>query len=670
MNDKTKIAIYGLSTETERVLPNLINEYDVVGLLDGFKTEGEIYGYPIVSMDYVINQGIKKIIVVARPGSCKAIEKRIGNICRQYEIELFDIRGQNLLDVNKVIYDFNAVEGYTYAEILEKICAAEVISFDLFDTLIMRNALYSSDVIDIMVTRLKERGVEIPNLAMRRLEKEKCLSQNHAPSLVEIYSDLLKEESSDYEALAKELATLEFETDLSLLVPRKDTIRLFDEAKRLEKKVYITTDTYYSKEQITKILELNSIQGYEDVIVSSEYKTGKTQKLFSKLTQIANTNNILHIGDDIVSDIQAAERNELKSIRIYSGLEQLDFVGGLGLYETVDNLSDRIRAGMFVASIFNSPFQFEDSDKSVKINSSYDLGYQLFAPMVSDFVSWFGDRVKEYDCKNIWFGARDGYLIQKIYKLFYPDETTEYFLTSRTAAIRAGVECEKDIRYVEEMKFSGEREEALRVRFGLGVNGLLEYTEAILKNAIEKRKNNKRYIEKLKIESGEIAFFDFVAKGTSQMYIQRLVDNPMIGLYFLQLEPEYMKDKNLRILSFYSEDGKETSSIFENYYILETILTSPDSSVLEFSNLGTPIYDKETRSKKDIECILHVQQGILSYIEKYISICPKSERVINKKLCEVFLSLIHSLKIQENVFLELKVEDPFFNRNTNMCDLL
>lgn len=36
-----KITLYGLGIETEKVLTNLENHYEIIGLLEGFKEEGE-----------------------------------------------------------------------------------------------------------------------------------------------------------------------------------------------------------------------------------------------------------------------------------------------------------------------------------------------------------------------------------------------------------------------------------------------------------------------------------------------------------------------------------------------------------------------------------------------------------------------------------------------------
>ena len=80
-------------------------------------------------------------MVVARPGSCRTIARRIGAICRENNIALIDIRGKNLLEDTKVTYVFSGISGNTKAELREKIDAADIVSFDLFDTLVMRQTL-------------------------------------------------------------------------------------------------------------------------------------------------------------------------------------------------------------------------------------------------------------------------------------------------------------------------------------------------------------------------------------------------------------------------------------------------------------------------------------------------------------------------------------------------
>ena len=154
------------------------------------------------------------------------------------------------------------------------------------------------------------------------------------------------------------------------------------------------------------------------------------------------------------------------------------------------------------------------------------------------------------------------------------------------------------------------------------------------------------------------------------MYIQRLIPNHLKGLYFLQLEADQMEDKGLDIQSFYEKKESEDCAIYENYYILETLLTAPHPSVQGFDIEGEPIYAIETRDRKNIECFHKAQEGILDYFRTYLEHCPMSERETNKTIDEVFLKMIQRIKITDVDFLKLVIEDPFFYRMTKITDVL
>ena len=676
-----KIALYGLGTETERVLPALINNFKIIGLLDGFKEEGELYGKPIISFAQAVEAQVELIIVVARPGSCRAISKRIGDLCKENGIELIDVRGKNLLETRHVQYELKGITGVTKAELLEKIELAEAVSFDLFDTLIMRQTLEATDVFEHINYVLSEKDIYIEDFCKKRLESEKMLSKNKAPTLLEIYEDVINK-NNIVDIAAHELAEIEWNIDYELIVPRRDVCSVFQSAYASGKHIYIISDTYYNKKQLEKIVKKCGITEYTDILASSDYRTGKTQNLFYIYRQKEFGKKCLHIGDDVVADVESASACGIETCRLYSGLDLLESMGYLGLSQCGDTLTERLKIGMFVSSIFNSPFLFETENLKLKVNKAYDIGYQFCAPIISDFLIWFNDQVQNNEISNIWFSARDGYLLQKMFHEFNKHLQSEYFFTSRIAAIRAGVEDEEDISYVESMKFSGSLEENLEVRFGIEAEkvveedispektGLFRYENAILKKSHIERCNYKKYINKLDFQVGDVAFFDFVAKGTCQMYIQKLIDNHIKGLYFLQLEPEFMMDKELDIVPFYTKDEKDSTAIYEDYYILETVLTAPHPTINGFGEDGAPIYTKETRSEKEVECILAIQEGILDYFKKYVKLCPKKELLINKKIDEILLSLLHHVEILDGEFNQLKVEDPFFNRMTNITDLL
>ncbi len=676
----SKMAVYGLGTETERVLEEMDQEFQIIGLLDGYQTTGTVFEKPVISMERAVHEGVKLILVAARPGSCKAIAKRIGNICAENKIRLFDIRGKDLCCVQRSVYDFRDRDGITKQQLLRKIEEAEIVSFDLFDTLLMRRTLFSTDLFELVDCRLRKQGIFIEDFSEKRTRCEKELSKYGAPALTEIYSYM-----GDFYKLSKlnpqEAALLEWQIEWELIIPREDVCQVLKTAGEMGKTVYIVSDSYYTKQQIITLMKRYDITQYKEVLISSEYGTGKTQSLFRILREREGEKTYLHIGDDLIADVESAKRNGMEAIQLYSGIDLLEMCGYMDLWDPIDSLADRIRAGIFVSKILNSPFQFETDFRKISVSRAFDIGYLFFAPLITDFVIWFFRKVKQEQIHNVFFCARDGYLIKKLYDAISGSKESVYFLTSRTAAIRTGIEDEADLRYVENMNFSGTLEEQLRERFGIdvegenkrtdqGSGGLLSYAKEILERVSINRRAYGTYIKGLRIKEGNIAFFDFVAKGTSQMYLERLLENHLKGFYFLQLDVEEMRRHKLDIEPFYGEEERCSSVIFDDYYILETILTAPTPSVNGFDNEGLPMYAEETREEESIRCIEDAQEGIKEYFETYLKICPESMMGINKRLDETFLSLIHKIRILEEDFLGLKVEDPFFNRTTNLVDLL
>lgn len=667
------IAVYGLGSETERLLDKLGTQYHIAGLLDSFREEGEFYGKPVISLKETVEKKVGLILVAARPGSCKAIARKIEAFCKENRIAVFDIRGNDLYEKKNVVYDFKNVTGITKAEFMRRLENSEVISVDLFDTLIMRRTLFATDVIELTDEKLKEQGIVIEKFCDRRLESEKYLSQKTAPTLVKIYEYML-EKYDIQNVTAQQLAELEWKLDYELVVPRSEICEAAAKAYEGGKEVYIVSDTYYTKQQLVQLLDKCKITKYTQVLASCEYQTGKTQQLFEVLKERLDGKSCIHIGDDDVADIQSARKYGISACKICSGPELLEKAGYMGLSEFTKTLSDRIRIGIFVSVLFNSPFQFETQEKKITIRDAYELGVLLFAPMISDFVIWFKKQAEKYDIKNIWFGARDGYLIKKMYDMYVKNRQSIYFLTSRTAAIRSGIQDEEAIRYIEEMRFSGTLKEQMQNRLGITVDKeksrLTDYKQEILQHAAVCRTGYQKYIAQFPVKNGDIAFFDFVAKGTCQLFMSRIVDAHLKGFYFLRLEEEQMKDRNLDIVSFYESSERDNSVIFDDYYILETMLTSPMPSVAFFDEYGSPVYAEETRSLSDIECFQKAQDGILDYFKIYTKICPNRCLTENKKLDEVLLSLIHKISIEDETFLKLKVEDAFFNRMTEMPSLI
>lgn len=664
-----KIAVYGLSVLTEEVLSAAELECQVVGLLDGYRTEGQLYRKYIISLNEAVQKGVRLILVAARPESCKIIAKRIDAVCRAHQIDLLDIQGKNLLEPKAGVYHLKALPGFSKQVLWEEISRHDVVSVDFFDTLVMRQTLFPTDVFDLVDFRLRQQGICIESFSAKRLEGEKELCRKIVPTLSEIYT-YIKNKYDIKEISAEKLAELEWCVDCDLLIPRQEMCSLLRDVSQQGKPVYIITDTFYSKQEIARFLDQFGMGCYTDILTSCDHRTSKARQLFQCLRKFIPGKRCIHIGDSEDADVNAARANGFTGWRIYSGLDLLEQVGYLGIWNVIEGLSSRIQAGMFVSRLFNSPFQYT----RITVRHVGNVGFLFFAPIITSFIFWFHQQVREHGLKNVWFCARDGYLMKKLYDLLDGSHSSIYFLTSRTAAIRAGVETQKDIQYVEEMRFSGTLQEQLKTRFGVeadivdGSYRLVDFEQEILNNASAYRENYLVYLNGLRMEEGPVAFFDFVARGTTQMYIGRLMKQRLKGFYFMQQDTEYMQKNQLNILPFYEKEDVAKSVVAENYYILETVLTSPMPSLAGFDSEGSPLYAEESRTKGQLQCIQEIQDGILEYFQIYLKLYPRGPE--SRTLGERCLPLVHNVDIADLRFFDLTVDDPFFNRTTNLADLL
>ncbi len=673
-----RIAIYGLSRATEEVIEVLKNNLYIVGLLDSFQESGSLYGYPIYSLQNIIQKNVKCIVVAARPGSCKAIARKIGDICKQEDIALIDIRGNNLLLEPAVKFYFATKMGKKKEDLIQYAHNFAVISFDLFDTLITRQTLYFSDFLELVYKKLNTCGMYVEDFVNKRLACEKELSQHSVPTLEEIYQAMIKKyHLTGWNHVVA--AQQEWKTDLSILIPRKDMCALLRLFLEQGKTIYIISDSYYNKFQIQTILDCCEIKGYTDILISCEYETGKTENLFSIWNMQIHNLPALHIGDDLLADIECAQKHGVASYYIHSTLELFEMTGYLGLKKYMSTWEERLHIGLFVNRLMNSPFQFEHEGNGISIKYEQDIGYLFFAPLLSDFVIWLNEQLQSNQIHQILFAARDGYLVQKMYTSLYSHIKAYYFLTSRIAMIRACVETEEDIDFVEQMKFSGTIQQEILDRFGLlwtkkekdrCKTCLSDYKEEIFRNAVQKKKNYKCYIKNLGLEEESVAFFDFISKGTCQYFLKKMIPNHVKGFYFSRMEENDISTKNLEINTFYTPIEWHNSKLFEDYYIMEVILTSPFPSVVEFDSTGNPIFASETRSNQDIRCIEQIQNGILEYWELVCEIMEDKNWWKCKDLDEILLSLIHRFNLEQSHFIGLKVEDPFFHRQTNIADLI
>lgn len=74
---------------------------------------------------------------------------------------------------------------------------------------------------------------------------------------------------------AQELSQLEWQVDYELVIPRNEVCQWVSGVYNSGKEVYIVSDTYYTQQQLVRLLDKCKITQYTAVIASCEYHTGK-----------------------------------------------------------------------------------------------------------------------------------------------------------------------------------------------------------------------------------------------------------------------------------------------------------------------------------------------------------------------------------------------------------
>lgn len=686
-----RIVLYGISKSTKIILENC-KGYNFVGLLDGYQTDGNIYGKNIISIDEISKLKVDAIIIVARISSAKIIYRRINSFCLKNNINLYDMNGTNFENESKFIIDNNEYFNVSEIHLKDEIDSHQIISFDIFDTLIMRKVLYPSDIFELVQQNISRNIKYKFDFVKNRVLAEKQLLENGNPTYDMIYDKLqsnmgISNEEKNF------LKNLEFEIEKKYIVQRKKTVEIFQYAISKGKEVYLVSDMYFEKIRLEEILINNDIKGYTELIVSCEHGTSKTEKLFEKLNEYIENKSCLHIGDNTEADFHSARKNNIDAFEIFSAVEMLEISSYKEILNMAESLNQRCMIGLFIERAFNNPFSLNKTKGVLNVNDVYLFGYLFIAPLISEFMKWLVNEIKNNEFSDILFLARDGFIIEQLYQKVIekfslndvPKST--YFLTSRIMCTASAIYGETDILEVSKIAFNGSPELLLKNRFLLDDGDIklkedkeqsleeyiLEHKNKIIEKAKKLRETYKLYTDQKDIDfTKKIAVFDFYAAGTCQLSLERIFDSKLYGFYFVRIDDIDKRKKMLDIKSLFKPSTSFNNETFisQGYVFLESIITSENPSLRQIVNDGEVEYLKEKRSVSQLEELNMIHQSINDYFEDYMQFMWEFES--NIVIADKILSFILKkyTKIENISIIKDELEDEFFNRTFSFADLL
>jgi predicted HAD superfamily hydrolase len=677
------IVLYGLGENTKLLLDSL-PEFNFVGLMDKNSIGCTVYSLPVFSPEEVAKKS-KHIILVCNYSSVNIIYQRIAHL-KKLGVTIYYVSGE-ILDIE----EFNngvTTNHITNSENLKlAILSNDVISFDVFDTMITRKVLWPSDIFLITERKAKEELNYTFNFTSKRIEAERMLGKkNFYYNLDDIYTELINTFSLDKE-LADKIKSMEIETEITWTVPRDELTEASNFAIANGKEVIFTSDMYLDASVIQKIIEKCKLNCHSyKIYVSNNIKKSKHEgDLYEYLKMIYKNKKILHIGDDPFSDIHQAEKHSIETLKITSPVQNIENNKLWDFVLTESDLDTRIILSNFIVTYFN----MITSTSPRIIKSTQEIGYFFFGPLILTYVNWLIDMTKKHSIDKILFISRDGYIIEKIYKKINIQKLNSiYFLTSRRTVSVCSIHDKHDIVEVFNIHYAAQNiklGQFIKVLFGIDISNndhdvlistmpkkdlldhiLEHYSDAILENSALEREEYIKYFNTCDIKSNEkIGVVNFVGKGVTQYFLNKLFPGNKFYFYYFATEID-IKQKKLDFNMIHSLYGNYLSQytsknvLARHYSMAESVFSAPTEQFVRFRN-GIPEYllPKRFDFSEMIQCHL----GIESFFDDILKIDSNVfTRTYDAQTMEYLFGLLFNTKyfiVPDKIKKAFSVTDPY-----------
>jgi predicted HAD superfamily hydrolase len=341
------------------------------------------------------------------------------------------------------------------------------LSLDIFDTLLWRKVPLPVDLFLILGQKLKKEGWLIDAITaegfaelrvgaeqLARMKKIKNNENSIEVTLEEIYwtfSGVFRRVSVD-ELIAGQKGIIN-ESDVGDLVAMEVSLeRLFtefdlnilglvDKAKQKNIPVILMSDTYFEKKQISHILDRNTPDGtsflklIHTIFLSCEYGLEKKHGLYVQMLREINVQpeDILHIGDNLLSDCTAAEYAKIPSLHYCKGSDKLTEIIDMewpesskerySLEKKSDNkekrqtLLDPAQGDFGLVAMRSKLWHHRDLVRMTTEEAFYwRYGATVFGPILFGFVEWIYKRCQELGQSQVFCLLREGRLYANLIK--------------------------------------------------------------------------------------------------------------------------------------------------------------------------------------------------------------------------------------------------------------
>ena len=307
----------------------------------------------------------------------------------------------------------------------KKLAAYDVISFDVFDTLIFRPFSKPTDLFFLIGSKLNYLDFERIRIEMEELARTKAQKSKQTREVFfeEIWTTIEEEVGINCNVgMDTELAT-----ELQFCFANPYMLQVVQELQLQEKKIVLISDMYLGKERIQKLLTYCGYEGLEDCFVSCDYEQSKNEGTLYDIVRktFPLTHTCVHVGDNDYADRIQANQHGFKGI----------------YYRNVNDAGMKYRAmnmSVMMGSIYRGLVNTYLHNGLYAYSKEYEFGFTYGGLFVLGYCQWIHEYVKGCEIDKILFLARDGEVLSKVYDYLYPQESQnwEYVYWSRRVATK------------------------------------------------------------------------------------------------------------------------------------------------------------------------------------------------------------------------------------------
>lgn len=328
--------------------------------------------------------------------------------------------------------------------------SSEVISFDIFDTAVVRPFLRPTDLFKYLTPKIREvTGLfnftfDFFRQTAEQKAREILYKENQDSDITidDIYN-ILAEKIGISSETADIIKQIEIEAEIQHTYQNSQIYYFYDLALKNNKKIIFCSDMYLPKDSIIKLLEKSGYNTYHALFLSNDCKASKrTGSMYDYVSAYLHVDpkKIVHIGDNKKTDFNKALERGWQAFHVPSpiALMQTRDSAHKKIWD-VSLMQQNLPVSIFLAMFANKYCNAMNPSSFMTLfdNDKKRFGYYAVGPFLYELLMWIKIQAQKNNIDHIFFLSRDGYLPLEAWKMLrlsdHGGPRVSYLYSSRLA---------------------------------------------------------------------------------------------------------------------------------------------------------------------------------------------------------------------------------------------